>query len=432
VTSIGRATGLEPLGLAVDSHAEEALYQRNAGRIFGFCLSRLRRREDAEDAVQTTFLYAFRSLRRGVVPLVESAWLLGIARNVCLERWEAAGKRGRVETTVDPAVLDESTPALPEHPDELIGLDDALTHLPTQQRRAVLLRDWRGLSYDEVAGQLGVSRSCVETLIFRGRRSLAEYLRDGAAATRRKLGSLVNLGSLLSAARTVFGGGAAATKVAAIVTVVAVSGGGVAVGESAFRGGSEPARPDAPLQVQAQTGQTGSATATPHRAGSSALPTASPTASRSGTRRTTPVRPAPHPASPPGASAAAGHLPPAAESAVATPAPPPASAAAASPSAKLKASVQKAQATVKKVTTKVPLPPVLAGPVAKVGEVVDPTPVAPVVGAVEDAVAPVVAPVAPVVDPVVGTVGSVTAPVVDPVVGTVEDVVPPLPPLPHP
>lgn len=241
-TSASRATGIEPLGLAIDLRGEEALFLRNADRVFGFCLSRLGRREDAEDAVQTTFLHAVRSLRRGIVPLVESAWLLGIARNVCAERWESSGRRSRIEAACDPAELERASAALPARYEELIGLDEALARLPEQQRRAVLLRDWRGLSYDEVAAQMGVSHAAVETLIFRGRRTLAAQLREGAQATRRRLASLGNLGSLVTAAKAAFTGGAAATKIAAAVTtVVAVSGVGLAVGGSSPRGGdSEP------------------------------------------------------------------------------------------------------------------------------------------------------------------------------------------------
>ena len=48
--------------------------------------------------------------------------------------------------------------------------------MPEQQRRAILLREWQGLSYREVAAELEVSQSAVETLIFRARRSLAQGL----------------------------------------------------------------------------------------------------------------------------------------------------------------------------------------------------------------------------------------------------------------
>jgi RNA polymerase sigma-70 factor (ECF subfamily) len=229
ITSVGRASEFDPLEVPDDSGAAATLYERHSSRVFGYCLSRLGRREDAEDAVQTTFLQAVRSLRRGVVPLIESAWLIGIARNVCRARWEAAGRERRLESVCDPVDLDQGNAAPEGRREELIGLEHALAQLPEQQRDAVLLRDWRGLSYEEVATQLGVSHAAVETLIFRGRRKLAELLGEEPRATRRRLASLGNLGSLVTAVKTAFSGAAAATKIAAALGVTALSVGGAAV-----------------------------------------------------------------------------------------------------------------------------------------------------------------------------------------------------------
>ena len=242
VSPVGRAAGLEPLDLHADTHAVGDLYERHSQRVLAYCLSKLGRREDAEDAVQTTFLHAVRGLRRGVVPSVEIAWLLGIARNVCLSRFESAGRRGRLELVCDPVDLERSA-APQSRRDELIGLEQALARLPEQQRLAVLLRDWRGLSYEEVATKLGVSLANAETLIFRGRRTLAELLDEQPSTLRRRLAGLGNLGSLASALKTAFTGAAAATKLAAAVAVVAVSGVGVAAGTSALTpgGGTAPA-----------------------------------------------------------------------------------------------------------------------------------------------------------------------------------------------
>ena len=237
ITSAGRAAGLEPLEPAADSRAAAALYERHSSRVFGYCLSRLGRREDAEDAVQTTFLHAVRGLRRGVVPVTEVAWLLGIARNVCLARWESVGRRSRLESPCDPVELDRGRAAPQGRREELIGLEDALSQLPDQQRRAVLLRDWRGLSYEEIAVQLGVSHAAVETLIFRGRRTLAELLREEPRATRRRLRSLGDLGSLFSAVKTALTGGAATKIATAAVAAVALSGAAV-VGTSIQSGGT--------------------------------------------------------------------------------------------------------------------------------------------------------------------------------------------------
>ena len=242
ITSVGRAAGLEPIEPSAGSHAA-ALYERHSSRVFGYCLSRLGRREDAEDAVQTTFLHAVRGLGRGVVPATEVAWLLGIARNVCLARWESVGRRNRLESPCDPVELDWGVAAPQGRREELIGLEDALSQLPDQQRRAVLLRDWRGLSYEEIAAQLDVSLACVETLIFRGRNTLSELLREEPQATRRRLRSLGDLGSLLSAIKTAFTGAAAATKIAtAAVAAVALSGAGAVVVSSLDTGGTVPVR----------------------------------------------------------------------------------------------------------------------------------------------------------------------------------------------
>ena len=83
VPSVDRACEVER-SLPPEAEATRALYERYAGQIYSFCLHRLGSREEAEDAVQTRFLNAFRSLRRGVVPEAEVAWLFKIAENVCL------------------------------------------------------------------------------------------------------------------------------------------------------------------------------------------------------------------------------------------------------------------------------------------------------------------------------------------------------------
>src|SRR2546423_11328619 len=70
-----------------------ALYDRHYGRVLSYCQWRLGRREDAEDAAQTTFLNAHRALGRGTTPRSEGSWLLAIAHNVCLARWRAERSR---------------------------------------------------------------------------------------------------------------------------------------------------------------------------------------------------------------------------------------------------------------------------------------------------------------------------------------------------
>jgi RNA polymerase sigma factor (sigma-70 family) len=174
--------------------------------------------------VQTTFMYALGALRRGVVPTAESAWLLTIARNVCLSRFDAVRRRGRIELVRDPQSLAEIA-AAPEHDDsDLLGLDEALARLPARQRRAIVLREWQGLSYAEIADELRLSTSAVETLLFRARRALARELR-GEERDRRRRG--LDLASLLGWAKSLLGAGAAklAIGAAAVATVGVVAAG---------------------------------------------------------------------------------------------------------------------------------------------------------------------------------------------------------------
>ena len=170
----------DPDVLAAD--ATQLLYEQHSGRILAFCISRLRNRQDAEDAVQTTFAYAFNALRRGVKPESELAWLFTIAHNACRTRQRSLRRRSQLETSTDPVTLEETAPAGVSRSDELRGLREALLSIPASQRRALLLREWQGLSYREIAGELAVSQSAVETLLFRARRTLAERLQTAGQA----------------------------------------------------------------------------------------------------------------------------------------------------------------------------------------------------------------------------------------------------------
>ena len=109
VPSIGRATRVERSD-APGAAAAGDLYERYSKQIYGYCLHQLGSREEAEDAVQTTFMNAFRGLQRGIVPELESAWLFKIAHNVCLSRRRSSWRRGRVEAPNNFEVLQEIVP----------------------------------------------------------------------------------------------------------------------------------------------------------------------------------------------------------------------------------------------------------------------------------------------------------------------------------
>ncbi len=219
----------DPSRAKAEADAAARLYAHHYQRVYGYCLYKLGNREEAEDAAQTAFLHALRGLRRGVVPVAEANWLLTIAKNVCLAGYRTNGRRRRLEVLSDPQILAEVPVVYEEDGESLVGLEAALARIPEQQRRAILLREWRGLPYREIAEEMGLSLAAVETLIFRARRSLAEILAEERVGPRRRLASVLDLGGLATLAKSLLGG-AATVKVAAGVVAVTAS---LVVGPSA-------------------------------------------------------------------------------------------------------------------------------------------------------------------------------------------------------
>jgi RNA polymerase sigma factor (sigma-70 family) len=256
VPSIGRATRVEGQ-TPPEADLTRALYEEYANQIFRYCVHQLGSREEAEDAVQSTFLNAFRGLKRGVVPELEAAWLFKIAHNVCLSRRRSSWRRARVESPADFEAVEELTPSPSRGADELIGLQDVLEQMPETQRRAILLREWQGLSYREIAAELELSQGAVETLIFRARRSLAAGLQEPPERMKRRLLRGVDLGSMVAGFKGLLLGGSAAVKVAAAVAIVSattVVAADPVVQRQHRSHGSQPARTVVPAQPPRTTG----------------------------------------------------------------------------------------------------------------------------------------------------------------------------------
>src|SRR4051812_18193083 len=181
VPHVGRGT------TDASSRTTHQLYQQYGRQIYAYCLQRLRSREEAEDAVQTTFLNAFRALQGGTRTEYEQAWLFKIAQNVCLEGAESSGRRSQLEAPSDLHVLQEVAPAnAPQDAEQLMGIEDALAAMPANQRKAILLREWQGLSYREIGEELDLSQAAVEMLIFRARRTLATALEQPQTPAAKK------------------------------------------------------------------------------------------------------------------------------------------------------------------------------------------------------------------------------------------------------
>jgi RNA polymerase sigma factor (sigma-70 family) len=217
------------------------LYEAHAAEILAFCRRALGAKGDPEDALQTTFVYAFRALRRGVVPEHAAAWLTAIAKNVCRTEHRTINRRAEASHDVD---LDGIALARPE-PDDVnyvSALRSALADLPDNQRNAIVMREWQGLAPGEIAARLQLTTGATNALLCRARRSMASAL---TTTVRRPLSAL-NAGLLADTARTwlktAFGSAVAKTAVVAVV----VSVGGVAVERSITASPSAGAPPSVP------------------------------------------------------------------------------------------------------------------------------------------------------------------------------------------
>src|SRR6478672_5160007 len=190
-----------------------ALFEEHGRLVYGVCRLMLRDPVEAEDAAQQTFLSAYRALLGGQEPREPSAWLGTIARNEC--RTRLRNRRTEPLTLVREPVGDELQREVDRH-DEIQALCSALAELPPQQRDAIVLREFYGLSYAEVGAALGLSGAAVESVIFRSRKRLQDYLRPARSA----LGVLilpVSLRDSLVQLLPGFGGGGASAGAGAAV-----------------------------------------------------------------------------------------------------------------------------------------------------------------------------------------------------------------------
>jgi RNA polymerase sigma factor (sigma-70 family) len=216
------ATAVPELPVLARDQAFESLYRRYVDDVYRYALALLRNPADAEDVTQTTFMNAYRAVKRGEKIEKPQNWLIKIAHNAARSRYARASRR------VDEVPLEDHLEQLAVPDVERTQIQevlDALGRLPLNQRAALVMRELEGRTYAEIADALSVSVSAVETLIFRARRSL----RVKASAVR-VLGVVPAPGWLWSLldGGGVAGGGAAAAGGAALGGSAAAGGGTIA------------------------------------------------------------------------------------------------------------------------------------------------------------------------------------------------------------
>jgi RNA polymerase sigma-70 factor, ECF subfamily len=152
----------------------DRLYRQHAASVYRYAFAVLGNRADAEDVAQQTFLKAYSAIAQGTKPRKAENWLLTIAHNE-VRRHLRNGQARALEVELDER-LEQPEPERTEP--SLADVFRALQHLPPAQRSAIVMREFEGRSYAEMARILGVSQSALESLIFRARRSLAEHFEE--------------------------------------------------------------------------------------------------------------------------------------------------------------------------------------------------------------------------------------------------------------
>jgi RNA polymerase sigma factor (sigma-70 family) len=149
--------------------AFEAIYDRYHRQILSFCRHMLGSREEAEDAVQHTFMAAYTDLRRSDKRVQLRPWLYTIARNHCMSLLRARREQAPLDDA-EPSV--DGLAATVQRREDLRDLLRDLARLPDEQRAALVLAELGALSHDEIAEVVGCPKGKVKALVFQARSSL--------------------------------------------------------------------------------------------------------------------------------------------------------------------------------------------------------------------------------------------------------------------
>ncbi len=145
------------------------------------------REEDARDVAQETFLRAFRALGGFKGQAKFSSWLYRITLNLCRD-WIRRERRTPIAQA--PEGMDlvelaaESTPA--ESIEDVVSRRElgravakAMSVLPEEQRTAIILKEYHGLTFQEIADLLGCPLSTVKTRLYQGLTVVRRQLEEG-------------------------------------------------------------------------------------------------------------------------------------------------------------------------------------------------------------------------------------------------------------
>jgi len=150
-----------------DVDAFEELVRRHQASVYRVALRILGSSADAQDAVQETFIRAWQALPHFRHDSTISTWLYRIATRRALHRIAARRTTETLDEVEPEGGPDPADSA--ERRERLRAVTHAIANLPPEQRAALVLREFEGLSYQEVADILGAGLPAIKTRIHRAR-----------------------------------------------------------------------------------------------------------------------------------------------------------------------------------------------------------------------------------------------------------------------
>jgi RNA polymerase sigma-70 factor (ECF subfamily) len=181
-----------------DAESFNQLILRWERPIYALAYRVLGRDEDARDVCQETFLRAFRGLAAFKGQAKFSSWLYRIALNLCRD-WIRRERRNPVVQAPDGVeLLDIAAERQPvEAIEDYVARQDmnravarAMLTLPEEQRTAIILKEYQGLTFREIADLLGCPLSTVKTRLYQGLTVLRRQLEDERMQARGLAGRM--------------------------------------------------------------------------------------------------------------------------------------------------------------------------------------------------------------------------------------------------
>ena len=170
---------------AGDFSPASEIFDRYSGRIYNFALRFLKNSEAAEDATQEVFVKMLKHANQFHGDAKLSTWLFSITANWCRDHLRKADNKSKESDDVLvtlPSPLELGPERLLETRQNEQRVQRALEALTPEQREAILLSRYQGLSYAEIAQIAGCSEGAVKTRVFRTMETLKRVLTGETAS----------------------------------------------------------------------------------------------------------------------------------------------------------------------------------------------------------------------------------------------------------